>query len=162
MIIVHCITYILLPVLCPNAQTGPLNTFCAHCIMSGGLERHLRACRSEYSPDSSIQGQSTIPEFVEPNPLGCSNNKLLTGMVNPRVAQPDACQLQAVNFFSFDMFRKSFTRLGGGTFSNEARLTAGALAGTLAFTASALATIYSSSLSSVSSSTAKFPATSMT
>ena len=47
------------------------------------------------------------------------------------------CHLQAVNFFSFDMFRKTFTRLGGGTFSNEARLTAGALAGTQVFTPSA-------------------------
>lgn len=37
--------------------------------------------------------------------------------------------LQAVNFFSFDMYRKTFTRLGGGAFCNEARLTAGALAG---------------------------------
>ena len=41
--------------------------------------------------------------------------------------------VQAVNFFSFDMFRKTFTRLSGGTLSNEARLTAGALAGTHIF-----------------------------
>ncbi len=34
-----------------------------------------------------------------------------------------------MNFFSFDMYRKTFTRMGGGTLSNEARLTAGALAG---------------------------------
>ena len=40
-----------------------------------------------------------------------------------------ATHLQAVNFFSFDMYRKTFTRVGGGVLSNEARLTAGALAG---------------------------------
>lgn len=40
--------------------------------------------------------------------------------------------MQAVNFFSFDMYRKTFTKLAGGVFTNEARLTAGALAGTQA------------------------------
>ncbi|CAK0741389.1 hypothetical protein CVIRNUC_001321 [Coccomyxa viridis] len=39
---------------------------------------------------------------------------------------------KAVNFFSFDMYRKTFTRVGGGVLSNEARLTAGALAGVTA------------------------------
>ena len=34
-----------------------------------------------------------------------------------------------MNFFGFDMYRKTFTKIGGGILSNEARLTAGALAG---------------------------------
>jgi hypothetical protein len=38
--------------------------------------------------------------------------------------------MQAVNFFCLDMYRKIFTKLAGGIFTNEARLTAGALAGT--------------------------------
>ncbi len=54
------------------------------------------------------------------------------------MSDPDLCNqrqfpMQAVNFFSFDMYRKTFTRMGGGTLSNEARLTAGALAGAPVF-----------------------------
>ena len=50
-----------------------------------------------------------------------------------------ATHLQAVNFFSFDMYRKTFTRVGGGVLSNEARLTAGALAGSVSSTATSAA-----------------------
>ena len=50
--------------------------------------------------------------------------------------------LQAVNFFSFDMYRKTFTRVGGGVLSNEARLTAGALAGSNLFTTCSAAVTY--------------------
>ena len=53
--------------------------------------------------------------------------------------------LQAVNFFSFDMYRKTFTRVGGGVLSNEARLTAGALAGGNLTTASPAAVAHATS-----------------
>jgi hypothetical protein len=48
---------------------------------------------------------------------------------------------QAVNFFSFDMFRKALQRALGPNRGNEAKLAAGALAGLPLFSTDSLQTI---------------------